>query len=192
MEPHCSALFSKCWCQRIKIFSLCVSSGRGCSPPAWKNTADRTPLQPFWERQGKNPNFPAGNASASLALKTFPSASPPCSQHRSSSSPITTPAPPRAVTSQPLRCCGARPLPRPFAPIISVAKARSWWSWTRWICHCRFGKEMSGNHRVGVQRRLCSELEGGWLRGWPAGATSPAQAPLGMQPEPCSALGALC
>lgn len=128
-------------------------------------------------------HFQRGNTSATLSLKTLPSAPHLCSQRHSSSSPSTTPAPPGLFPPSLHTAVDPDLSLSPFLPpIISTAKARGWWSWTHWICHCEFGKRMSGCQRVGIQQHLCSKESQNHV---------PSTHLLGMQPELCPALGML-
>lgn len=184
----CSQNAVSCWCQKNKdVFSLCVDSGKGCSPPAWKNGADRAPLQLFWGRQGKNPNFPAGNASTSLAPKTFPclaSLLPALQQqprHGSSTSQgRSLPAfmLPRSRSSPPSPFPPSYQQPRPGArqpdPLDLPLRV---WQWGFW-------KSQDGGAAASLQRAR-------WREAWGLRSRDrvPAWALLGVQPEPGSALG---
>lgn len=68
--------------------------------------------------------------------------------------------PPQHLPAPPSPCADAEPelLPSPFPPSYHIIG----WELVG-LCHCRSGKGMPGNLRVGIQGCLYGEMEGGWL-----------------------------
>lgn len=135
------------WCQRIKLFSLCVISS--CSPPVWRT---RTQLQLFLEMVREKPQLLSWKWLTLLRSKSLPFCLVFVMPAPQQQQPQPLPAPPSP--------CGDVE-PELFASLFPTSYHSKGWEMVG-LCHCRFGKGMPGHLRAGIQVCPYGEMEGGW------------------------------
>lgn len=132
------------WCQRIKLFSLCVISG--CLPPVWRT---RTPPQLFLEIAREKLQLLSWKCPSLLRSKSCLVSLIPAPQQQQ----------PQQLLAPPSPCGDVEPeLPPSRFPTAYHSKG---WEMAG-LCYCRFGKGMPGSLRAGIQVCHYGKVEGGW------------------------------